>query len=218
MKKVINILMPIIAIALLSGCAKERDNYDKYLTSGTWTLSTYSFENNQARVKNYVLAATPDETTTSLSTTKVTGGKATDVDFNQTAYTPGSTTFSRTTTISNYSTTLEFNKDGTVKYTQSTQVLSRQSDTHLGNGPVINISSSPATSSISFPWTWANGTETKQLLNMYALGVFEVSIKKNQLVLTKISTRKSSNNGSDGLGDYAYTEDNSDNTIMTFTK
>ncbi len=218
MKKVINILVPVIAIALLSGCAKERDNYDKYLTSGTWTLSNQLTEDNSVEVKNYVLAVTPDVTKTKQTTTTYAGGKSTEVKFNQTAYSPGSTTFTRKTTIENYSLTLEFSKDGTVKYSETKQELSTQNDTHIATGPIVNSSSSPYSSSTSFPWTWANGTETKQILNIYALGLFEVSIKKNQLVLTQTSSRKESNDDSDGSGDYAYTYDAMDKTTLTFTK
>lgn len=218
MKKVINILVPIMAIALMSGCAKERDNYDKYLTSGTWTLSSQLNESTDVEVKNYVLAATPDVTTTNNKTTTTTGGRSTEVNLNQTSYSPGTTTFNRKTTIANYSLSLEFSKDGNVKFSETKQELSTQNDTHIANGPIVNSSSSPESISYSFPWTWANGTETKQVLNIYALGTFEVSIKKNQLVLTRTSTSKKSNNDSDGAGDYAFTSDESDNTTWTFTK
>jgi len=59
MKKVFSIIVPIAVIALLSGCAKERDNYDKYLTSGTWTLSSASDLDKTVVVKDYVTAGTP---------------------------------------------------------------------------------------------------------------------------------------------------------------
>ena len=218
MKKVFSIIVPIAVIALLSGCAKERDNYDKYLTSGTWTLSSASDLDKTVVVKDYVTAGTPTVTSTTDRATNTSGGKSTRVELNQTSLSPGSTTFTRSTEISNYSLSFEFAKDGTVKYSSSSQELSTQNDTHLGNGPVVNSSASPSTVTFTTTWTWGNGTETKEQLNIYGIGMFDVSIKKDALVLTRSTTSKESRNDSDGLGDYAYTEDRTESTTYNFAK
>jgi major membrane immunogen (membrane-anchored lipoprotein) len=89
MRKSIYFIAPVVAVLLMSGCAKERDNYDKYLTDGTWTLSTRSSSERKVEQKNYVAAATPDQTITEETTSNISGGKETKVDFSQTTLTPG---------------------------------------------------------------------------------------------------------------------------------
>jgi hypothetical protein len=218
MRKSIYFIAPVIALILLGGCAKERDNYDKYLTDGTWTLSTMSSTEKKVEQKNYVAAATPDQTLTDETTNSTSGGKETKVELNQTTLTPGSTTFNRTTTISNHSLTLSFSKEGKVTYVDTKQVLSTQFDTHIANGPVVPSSASPETTNYTIPWNWGNATETKQLLNLYSLGIFEVQIKKDQLILTRATNSKEAHNDSDGLGDFAYTSDENNAQTLTFTK
>jgi len=218
MRKLIYFIAPVVAVLLMSGCAKERDNYDKYLTDGTWTLSTRSSSERRVEQKNYVAAATPDQTITEETTSNISGGKETKVDLSQTTLTPGATTFMRTTTISNHSLTLSFSKDGNVTYSDTKQDLSTQFDTHIINGPVVPSSAQPETTTYNFPWNWGNATETKQLLNLYNFGTFEVQIKKDQLILTRVTNSKEAKNDSDGLGDFAYTKEESNSETLTFTK
>ncbi len=218
MRKSIYFIAPVVAVILLGGCAKERDNYDKYLTSGTWTLSTMSSTEKKVEQKNYVAAATPDQTLTDETTNNTSGGKETKVEYSQTTLTPGSTTFNRTTTIANHSLTLSFSKEGKVTYVDTKQVLSTQLDTHIANGPVVPSSTSPETTTYTIPWNWGNATETKQLINLYSLGIFEVQIKKDQLVLTRVSNSKETHNDSDGSGDFAYSSDENNSQSLTFTK
>jgi hypothetical protein len=136
MKKTFPFFIAIIAVALLSGCAKERDNYDKFLTTGTWTLSSATQEQKSVTNYNYIALATPDRTETSENNNTIADGKSTQVQFSQTALLPGTTTFSRQTQIGNLSWTMKFNKDGTYELTRTYQRLSSQTDTHIGNGPV----------------------------------------------------------------------------------
>lgn len=210
--------LPIIAIALFSGCAKERDNYDKYLTSGTWTLSTSTMDEKQVETKDYVLAATPDRVVTTQHTKTTSGGKETRIDLNQTVTTPGSTTFMKTTEQFNHSITFTFNKDGSATYTESNQLLTAQSETELGPGPIVTSTDPPTTKTMTIPWNWGNTTETKQILNLYSLGAFEVEIKKDQMVLKKVTTSVQKNDATDGSGNYHYTDEQTETNNLTFTK
>jgi PBP1b-binding outer membrane lipoprotein LpoB len=54
MKKNSIFFISIVSIALLSGCAKERDNYDKYLTDGTWTMSSIDEQSIEVETFDYV--------------------------------------------------------------------------------------------------------------------------------------------------------------------
>jgi PBP1b-binding outer membrane lipoprotein LpoB len=86
MKKNSVFFISIVSIALLSGCAKERDNYDKYLTDGTWTMSSIDEQSIEVETFDYVLPGVPTKTTTSQQTTTYADGKATTVRYNQTTY------------------------------------------------------------------------------------------------------------------------------------
>jgi hypothetical protein len=219
MKKTFPFFIAIIAVALLSGCAKERDNYDKFLTTGTWTLSSATQEQKSVTNYNYIALATPDRTETSENNTTIADGKSTNIGFSQTALSPGTTTFTRQTQKGNLSWTMKFNKDGTYELTRTSQRLSSQTDTHIGNGPVTNITESAETSTQTGMWSWQNNTDTKQTLLIESFGVaLNVDISKNSLALSYKQTSTSTGRGSDGLGQYDETSSSDANLVFNFSK
>jgi hypothetical protein len=204
----------VILIALLTGCAKERDNYDTFLTSGTWTLSSSSSENKNVEVLDYVSALTPDKTTTTQSNFDAAENSFTSVVLNQTSYNPGATTFSRVTKKGTSSSSISFNKDGTYELSDARQDLTTQSDNELVLGPITNLTSYPSSSKRTGVWYWNNTTDTKQEIYMENLGVFKVSISKNSMELSY----SKSNTLVNGSATVTQTTTDSQSAKLKFTK
>lgn len=206
-----------VAIALLTGCAKERDNYDKYLTSGTWTMTTVEEYGKEEYTYDYVAAGTPTKVETSEETATITAGQTTSVDLTKTAYVPGATTFTRKTKKGKLSLTFTFNKDGTYQLANTSQKLTEQTDTELGDGPVLNVAETERNNASSGLWFWQNTTETKQQINLNGQ-MFDVDITKNGLVLSLNITGSGSEPGTDGTGDYIKTSTYVQNIKYSLTK
>lgn len=217
MKKNSIISISVISIALLSGCAKERDNYDKYLTDSTWTMSSISEQGQEVETFDYVLAGTPTKTETSQRNSTYADGKVTSVTYDQTTYVPGATTFTRETKTGIFTLSFKFNKDGTYEEANSSKSLSSQNDTELGNGPVVYVAGTERSSSRTGSWYWVNTTETKQQLSLDGQ-TFDVSINKNSFSMTLSLSGTQTEHGSDGTGEYIRTSDFNQSVAYHFSK
>ena len=217
MKKNSILFVSIVSIALLSGCAKERDNYDKYLTDGTWTMSSISEQGQEVETFDYVLAGTPTKTTTSQRSSTYADGKVTSVAYDQTTYLPGATTFTRETKTGIFTLTFKFNKDGTYEEANSSKSLSSQNDTELGNGPVVYVAAAERTSSRTGQWYWVNTTETKQQLSIDGQ-TFDVSINKNSFSMALGISGTQTKQGTDGTVEYVNTTDFNQSVAYHFSK
>lgn len=217
MKKNSIFFTSIIAIALLTGCAKERDNYDKYLTDGTWTMQSISEQGQEVGTFDYVLAGTPTKTETSQRNATYADGKVTSVSYDQTTYVPGATTFTRETKVGTFNLTFKFNKDGTYTQTNTSKRLSSQNDTELGNGPVVYVAETERTSARTGLWYWVNTTETKQQLSLDGQ-TFDVTINKNSFSMVLTISGSETKHGSDGTGEYVKTTDFNQGVAYHFSK
>lgn len=217
MKKNSTILASIVAIALLTGCAKERDNYDKYLTDGTWTMSSIAEQGQEVETYDYVLAGTPTKTTSSQQSSTYTAGKVTSVSYNQTTYVPGATTFTRETKVGIFNLTFKFNKEGTYEVANTSKSISSQNDTELGNGPVVLVAAAERTSLRTGSWYWVNTTETKQQLSLDGQ-TFDVSINKNSFSMTLNVSGTRTSQGTDGTGEYVKTAEFNQGVAYNFAK
>ncbi len=204
MKKSSLFFTTIVAIALLSGCAKERDNYDKYLTDGTWTMNSVAVQGNSVEVRDYVVVGTPTKTTTEENSETAVDGKSTNIDFKQISYSPGVTTFTRKTERGTITASFKFNKDGTYERSSTSQKLSKQNDTEVATGTVTNLSESVKTEFQTGQWSWGNRTQTKQAIYLDGMA-FNLSISKSNLELSLNIASTSSDADSDGTGDYLET-------------
>lgn len=217
MKKSSIFFVSVISIALLSGCAKERDNYDKYLTDGTWTMTSIEERGNEVETFDYVLAGIPTRTVTTQQSGTYADGKVTSVNYHQTTYVPGATTYTRATKVGTYSISFKFNKDGTYERSSTSKNQSTQNDTELGNGPVVYVAEAERTSAQSNLWYWMNTTETKKQINLNGQ-MFDVSINKNNFSITLNVSGTKTENGTDGTGDYVKTSDFSERATYRFSK
>lgn len=205
------------AIALLTGCAKERDNYDKYLTSGTWTMTSVEEYGKEENTYDYVAAGTPTKVETSEESGSVKSGETTSIDFTQITYLPGATTFTRKTKKGKLSLSFTFNKDGTYQVTNSSQKLTEQTDTELSNGPIVNVTEPTHTSTSSGIWYWQNTTETKQQISLNGQ-MLDVEITKTGLTLSLNISGSGSEPGTDGTGDFIKTSTFIQNVKYSLTK
>lgn len=217
MRKNSILFFSIVSIALLSGCAKERDNFDKYLTDGTWTMSSIDEQSIEVETYDYVLPGVPTKTSTSQQTTTYADGKTTTVRYNQTTNVPGGTTFTRETKVGTVTLTFKFNKDGTYEQASATKSQSSQNDTELGNGPVVNVAEAERTNSRKGYWYWVNTTETKQQLSFDGQ-TFDVSINKNSFSMALNVSGAGTSSGTDGTGEYVKTSESNQGVTYHFSK
>lgn len=180
----------VIGILLFSGCAKERQNYDNWLTSKTWNLTsgTESDKTTTTTTTATLITVNPREVTTTFD-----GTTSTYVNYDPFTNTPGTTTFTRITTKKKYTLTVKFSKDGTYEINTTGDDVSNEVDTETANGLVVNLPSNPITDKVTGTWSWDNADQTKKLITTNQWGTAEITIKKNSLVLTKTYSNYSTN-------------------------
>ncbi len=214
MKKTFSLLFSVATIWMLSGCAKERDNYDTFLTSETWTMTSINEDSKYVKQYDNVPDLAVDSTVTRTYSSSINNGKITNIDYNERILTPGTTTFKRTTSTGSFSYTFKFNKDGTYQTNLVVQPLSSQTDDETGNGPLMVSTASPTTRSGTGLWSWQNTADTKQIILLDGQASYKVSISKNSMEWSQSSNGTESNRTASLIYNYNYSR----STVYKFSK
>jgi hypothetical protein len=189
MKKFTKVLPVLIVVAFLfSGCAKERNNYDKWLTASTWNLSTASSDTKSVRTQSSVPALGSDATYTDDSTTAVASGVTTTTMYTNDKPATGTETWDKSIYTSTTSMTAKFNTDGTVEISTSDKVTKYSHSTQSVVDPDFNITVDPTLNTMKGNWNWNNDVDTKQQISIDGLGTYEVTITNDKLTLVKNSS------------------------------
>lgn len=204
MKNLTKLVVLVLAISLATGCAKERNNYDKWLTDGEWSLSSGHEEDETVTDRNYVDANDVDYVDTDRETAEYNGSTRIEKDYNSFDPATGTTTFQENITNSNYTSKITFSEDGTYTMTYTEETVSVQQNDENSTGTVFNIDDEPNTFTVTGYWTWQNTTDTKTVILIDELGIFEVEISKDELKLTRESSQVENSTNTSG-SDYSQT-------------
>jgi len=189
MKKLTKFLpLLLIGAYLLSGCAKERNNYDKWITAGTWTLVSDSAVNHIVFNQSSAIAQPSDGTSTSDSISVFGSGKTVTTEYQLTHPAAGAESSTTDITNTNNTMTVAFNTDGSFLISMSDQLVSTQHNTNTTTGSLISYNGQPYTSSFSGSWVWGNDVDTKQLITLDGMGTYDVKIEKGKLTLSRVSS------------------------------
>jgi hypothetical protein len=219
MKNLVKILVLVAAVSLATGCAKEKNKYDKWLTDGEWTLSSLNDEDETVVVRIYDNASETDFTTTNRNTTTVSNGTQVETDYNSFDPETGTTTFNQNVDNSSFTAKITFSEDGTFTLTRTEEMLSSQSSDENGIDPLVNISDDPNTFTTTGYWTWQNTTDTKTVILIDDLGIFEVEISKDELKLIRNTSQVENSTGTDfNNEDYSETNTQTQTTEWVWTK
>lgn len=219
MKRFSQIFLGLSVLVLLAGCAK--DNYNKWLTSGTWNLSSFNLETKTVTTRTYSAAAVSNNyTSTDDRTDVLSGGTETYTHMQQYAPNSGATTFSTDITISKNTSTVAFDKSGTYSYSQTSNTVSTQHNTtSTPTGPVINIVSTPATNTNKDDWAWLEDGAVKDQIALGNLGnAVMIKLTKSSMTWTYSPTNTNTTTGTDGVGDYTEVTTTTTTNSWTFGK
>jgi hypothetical protein len=185
MKKII---LPVLALAALivTSCAKEKDGYDKNLTSDTWNLSTATIV-NKTITANVYSDGTDNTTVTSTNTTEISGGVSSREEYNLNQEVGSTDLFTRQIDKSDFSLSYKFEKEGTYKADRTEKLTSVTNESTGTPSSTVTVTNQPATSSNTGLWNWNNTGDQKSILT-FDLGSLQVEkITKSELSL-KLNT------------------------------
>ena len=219
MKRFSQIFAVVLTLSLLAGCTKE--SYDKWLTSGTWNLNSYSLDQKKVVTTTYTGASvTQNDVVTDETTQTLSGGNATTVTFHSDAPATGTTSSSTETDVSKITTTVAFDKGGTYTQTNTSQAVSTQLTTSPGTvGAVNNITSTPATTTNKNDWAWLEDGTIKDQINLAGWGLVMIKLTKSSMTLTYNPTTTTTQTLHDAtFGDYTVTTTTTTTDTWTFGK
>ena len=216
MKRFSQIFLGLSVLVLLAGCAK--DNYNKWLTSGTWNLSSFNLETKTVTVRTYTSSANVGSNYTSISdkTDVLSSGTETYTQTTTNQPNTGASSFNTDVTTTKNATTYAFDKSGTYTMTATTSGVSTQhtSTTHPTDPPVGNVT--PAvTNTNKDDWSWQEDGSIKDQILINGFGIVMIKLTKSSMTLTYNPSTKQTSTGTDFVGDY--TEEVTSTTTDTWT-
>lgn len=220
MRKINYAFLAAIVVGLfITSCAKENNKYDKILTDGEWTLSELitmyeEIENED----NSGVGAIDVKTTSKNTNTSSNGTTGTMVIYNETAESPGSTTFTEYTVNYESSVKMTFNEDGTYTTTNSMRYTTASGRNESGSLGTFNYTDPADVTTTNDYWSWGNTAETKTQINLGSMGMYDVKVEKGKVTFTRNTKTNEVDNSSSGGVTTVTTTTTTDNQSMTATK
>lgn len=216
MKKMNYAFLATVIVALfLSSCAKENNKLDKILTDGTWTIATWVSSNESISNEDQSGPGAVDTKTTSRNTTNFSGSSQVDVNYSETAESPGATTFFEVTYNSTVAMTGSFTEDGTYTITTSKKYNTASARDETGSLGSFNYTDPANTTSQTGYWSWSNTTDTKTQINVSDFGMFDVTLEKGKG--TFVHNTSSNNVSNTTAGGFLTITTDTETNNLTFT-
>lgn len=209
-----NKVYAIVAIALAifaTGCAKTHNKYDKYLTDGSWTLSSM---NKSSDDESTDVSGGTRHYERNYNTESFSSGEYTATDRYEEEETGVPNYFEEYSYTGDKTCSITFNEDGT--YTMETSVNPTSYSYEETGTPLSTTSlSGYETSSVTTGnWNWGDNKDTKTEIILENMGSYTVTVEKDKLVWE----RSSSDRQEESYAGDTYTSETTEMENWTWSK
>lgn len=216
MKKITQFAAVLTVLFVLGSCSKG--SYNKWLTSGTWNLSSYTTDDKTVTTRTYVASSANNYTNTHDQSASLSGGTATSTDYQEYKPGTGTTTYTKNVTTQTESGSITFDKSGTYTFNHTKQVTgSSYSDDHTPVTTTV-LNTTPSTSVDKNDWSWQEDGSIKDQMLLAGIGLVQVKLTKSSLTWTYNSSSTDNTSGTDGLGDWSQVQTQTTSWNYSFSK
>ncbi|MDB5282124.1 MAG: hypothetical protein JWO06_1199 [Bacteroidota bacterium] len=195
MKKFSKVFLALSLLVLMAGCSKE--NYTKWLTSGTWTLNSYSLETKTVTSTTFQVAVANNTTVTTDVLDVLANGVETVTTTTTTVGTTTSTTVE--TQIYKNASTYSFTKGGTYTTSNTGNPVSDQVTTNGVPGQITNFTTAvPSTTGSTDDWAWLEDGSVKDQIQLNKYGNVMIKLSKSSMTWSYNPSSNSKNTVAQG--------------------